>query len=447
MLNRPAKQPKTIATETLYLEPANVAARLRGEKNITLLESVMRHEHLGRYSFLACNPSETLRVENGVMQNPRALEILRQNLEEHKTALIAGLPPFQGGWAGYISYEFGKSLEAHSKIPEFDALCPDLILHRYDTVMGFDHLQQRAWIFGTDESEIATFEKLMKRKPQAFGSSTIEGWKSNFSREQYENAVAQIVEYILAGDIFQANLTQCFSSDIPSNFDAFALFRKLRDKNPSTFAAYLDYGDVQIASSSPERLIKCDGAMVEARPIKGTRKRDADLMRDAELISELQASRKDRAENVMIVDLLRNDISRIAKPGSVKVPVLCGLESYANVHHLVSVVEGQLRDGLTQVGVLQAVFPGGSITGAPKIRAMEIIAELEAQARGVYCGSIGYLGFNGSCDFNIAIRTALFANGKAYVQGGGGITARSQPAAEYEESLTKIARIMEAFAP
>jgi para-aminobenzoate synthetase component I len=257
----------------------------------------------------------------------------------------------------------------------------------------------------------------------------------------------QTVEYIFAGDIFQANLTQCFSADIPSNFDACALFRKLRDKNPSTFAAYLDYGDVQIASSSPERLIKCDGVMVEARPIKGTRKRDSDLMRDAELISELQASRKDRAENVMIVDLLRNDISRIAKPGSVKVPVLCGLESYANVHHLVSVVEGQLRDGLTQVDVLQAVFPGGSITGAPKIRAMEIIAELEAQARGVYCGSIGYLGFNGSCDFNIAIRTALFANGKAYVQGGGGITARSQPAAEYEESLTKIARIMEAFAP
>jgi para-aminobenzoate synthetase component I len=447
MLDRPAKATKTIAAETLYLEPATVAARLRGEQNLTLLESVMRHEHLGRYSFLACNPAQTLRVESGVAQSRPALEILRQNLDENKAALIAGLPPFQGGWAGYISYEFGKSLEAHSKLPDFEALCPDLILHCYDTVMGFDHLQQRAWIFGRDETEIAQFEKLLKRKPQAFGPSTIENWQSNFSREGYEKAVAGIVEYILAGDIFQANLTQCFSADIPSGLDAFALFRKLRDKNPSTFAAYLDYGDVQIASSSPERLIKSDGAMVEARPIKGTRKRDADPSRDAELIVELQASRKDRAENVMIVDLLRNDISRIAKPGSVKVPVLCGLESYANVHHLVSVVEGQLRDGLTQVDLLQAVFPGGSITGAPKIRAMEIIAELEKQARGVYCGSIGYLGFNGACDFNIAIRTALFAKGKAYVQGGGGITARSQPAAEYEESLTKIARIMEAFAP
>ena len=451
MLDRPAK-PKTIVAETLYLEPANVAARLCGEKNLTLLESVMRHEHLGRYSFLACNPSQSLRVEKGLAfldgaeQNIPALEILRQSLDEHKREMISNVPPFQGGWAGYISYEFGRSLEPHSKIQEFNALCPDLILHHYDTVLSFDHLQQRAWIFGVDQVEIERFEKLMKRKPQALGASTIEGWKSNFSREEYEAAVAQIVEYILAGDIFQANLTQCFSSAIPNEFDAFALFRKLRDKNPSTFAAFLDYGDVQIASSSPERLIKCDGAMVEARPIKGTRKRDVDPSRDAELIVELQASRKDRAENVMIVDLLRNDISRIAKPGSVKVPVLCGLESYANVHHLVSVVEGQLREGLTQVDLLKAVFPGGSITGAPKIRAMEIIAELEGQARGVYCGSIGYFGFNGACDFNIAIRTALFAGGKAYVQGGGGITARSQPAAEYEESLIKIARIMEAFA-
>ena len=447
MLDRPAKLKKTIAAETLYLEPATLAARLRGEQNLTLLESVMRHEHLGRYSFLACNPSQTLRVENGVFQSKPALELLRQNLDENKTEMIAELPPFQGGWAGYISYEFGKRLEPHSKVPEFEALCPDLIFHRYNTVMGFDHLQQRAWIFGCDQADIDRFEKLMTRKPRALGASTIESWQSNFSRAQYEKAVAQIVEYILAGDIFQANLTQCFSANVPSGFDAFALFRKLRDRNPSTFAAYLDYGDVQIASSSPERLIKSDGAMVEARPIKGTRKRDADPYRDAELIAELQASRKDRAENVMIVDLLRNDISRIAKPGSVKVPVLCGLESYANVHHLVSVVEGQLREQLGQVDLLSVVFPGGSITGAPKIRAMEIIAELEGQARGVYCGSIGYLGFNGACDFNIAIRTALFSSGKAYVQGGGGITARSQPDAEYEESLTKIARIMEAFAP
>ena len=425
--------------EILYLEPATLAARLRGEKNLTLLESVMRHEHLGRYSYLACNPFATLK--NASLDDIRRL--LHEGAQEH----VSGLPPFQGGLAGYISYEFGRALEPHSKVPEFASLCPDMILHVYDTVISFDHLQEKAWIVSKTEVAADALEKLLMRKVGAFGSAVIENWQSNFSREAYEAAVQKTVDYILAGDIFQANFTQCFVADIPEAFDSYAFYRRLRDMNPATFAAHLDYGDVKIVSSSPERLVNCYERRVEARPIKGTRRRDADEARDAELMTELQASRKDRAENVMIVDLLRNDLSRIAKPGTVKVPVLCGLESYANVHHLVSVVQGELRDGLDLVDVLAAVFPGGSITGAPKIRAMEIIAELEGQARGVYCGAIGYLGFDGACDFNIAIRTALFANGKAHVAGGGGITARSQPAAEYEESLTKIKRIMEAFAP
>jgi para-aminobenzoate synthetase component 1 len=209
----------------------------------------------------------------------------------------------------------------------------------------------------------------------------------------------------------------------------------------------MDYGSIQIASSSPERLLRYDGTTVEARPIKGTRRRDSDPVRDANLIADLTASRKDRAENVMIVDLLRNDLSRVSKPGTVKVPMLCGLETYANVHHLVSVITSELKDGHGVGDLIGATFPGGSITGAPKIRAMEIIAEIEQAPRGVYCGSIGYIGFNGRTDFNIAIRTAQFADGVARVQGGGGITARSNPAAEYEESLTKIKRIMEAFRP
>jgi para-aminobenzoate synthetase component 1 len=234
---------------------------------------------------------------------------------------------------------------------------------------------------------------------------------------------------------------------MPADFDPLAFYLALRRSNPATFSAFLDYGDIQIASSSPERLLSVEGTHVEARPIKGTRRRDADPSRDARLIAELTASRKDRAENVMIVDLLRNDLSRVSKPGSVTVPTLCGLETYANVHHLVSVVTSELREDATLGELIGAAFPGGSITGAPKIRAMEIIAELEEAPRGVYCGAIGYLGFNGRSDLNIAIRTAQFANGTARVQGGGGITARSNPAAEYEESLTKIKRIMEAFAP
>ena len=279
------------------------------------------------------------------------------------------------------------------------------------------------------------------------GAHAIGGWTSNFTRPDYESAVARTIEYILDGDIFQANITQCFNADIPENFDPLAFYLRLRDLNPAPFAAFLDYGEVQIASSSPERLLSFDGKTVEARPIKGTRRRDADPARDAALVAELASSRKDRAENVMIVDLPRNDLSRVCAPGSVRVPVLCGLETYASVHHLTSVITGELRDGKTVGDLLAAAFPGGSVTGAPKIRAMEIIAEIEQVPRGVYCGSIGYIGLSGHVDFNIAIRTAMFSSGVARLQGGGGITARSNPAAEYEESLTKVKRIMEAFQP
>jgi para-aminobenzoate synthetase component I len=257
--------------------------------------------------------------------------------------------------------------------------------------------------------------------------------------------VAKTVDYILAGDIFQANITQTFAAKTPPDFDAFALYAQLREKNPAPFACLIDDTEVKVISSSPERLIRYDGTVAEARPIKGTRKRDADAARDRALMDELLASRKDRAENVMIVDLLRNDLSIVCKPGTVEVPTLCGLETYANVHHLVSVVRGELQNGVTSVELVKAVFPGGSITGAPKLRSMEIIAALEQSPRGVYCGAIGYFGFNGTCDFNIAIRTVQVANGMMRVQGGGGITARSDPDAEYEESVLKVARIMAAM--
>jgi len=439
--------------EIVYLEPASLALRLKGERHLTLLESVMRQEHLGRYSFLACNPRATLKVTregtflDDVKQEAPPLAIVDRLLAEYRQAHVAGLPPFQGGLAGFISYDFGRRLEPNARIPDFDPIAPDLMLHHYDAVIGFDHMQERAWIVATDGAKADRLEEMLKRRPQALGSHAIPGFASNVTREDYERAIARTVEYILAGDIFQANITQCLSAPIPAGFDAMAFYRVLRQKNPATFAAFLDYGDIQIASSSPERLLNFDGKTIEARPIKGTRRRDPDAARDAALIAELASSRKDRAENVMIVDLLRNDLSRVSKPGTVRVPVLCGLESYANVHHLTSVVTGELREGRTMGDLIAAAFPGGSITGAPKIRAMEIIAELEGETRGVYCGSIGYLGFNGHADLNIAIRTAQFSSGMARVSGGGGITARSNPAAEYEESMTKVTRIMEAFRP
>ena len=448
-------QPTTVhAREIVYWEPMQLAQRLRGQKYLTLFESTMRQEKLGRYSFLACNPSSTLKAEkgqtllDGVPQDEAPLALLDKILKQNQMPKLAGLPPFQGGLAGYIGYDFGRSLEPHTRLPKFPALCPDLMLHVYDAGIAFDHLQERAWIISTTgEARADELERLLKCKPQALGSSAIDNWSSNFTRESYESAVSRTVEYILAGDIFQANISQCFSAKIPDGFDALAFYKRLRALNPATFSAFLDYDEVQIASSSPERLLSFDGKTVEARPIKGTRRRDPNPALDAALVAELASSRKDRAENVMIVDLLRNDLSRVCAPGSVRVPVLCGLESYASVHHLTSVITGELKPDKSVGDLIAAIFPGGSITGAPKIRAMEVIAEIESQGRGVYCGSIGYFGFNGQVDLSIAIRTVMFSNGTARFQGGGGVTARSEPAAEYDETLTKISRIMEAFAP
>jgi para-aminobenzoate synthetase component I len=439
-------------TEIVYAEPFAMARRLKGERALTLFESAQRHEHLGRYSFLAVNPRHTLVVRegqsflDGKAKPEKPFEMLQKLLTKCPRKMIEGLPPFQGGWAGYVSYDYGRHLEPKAKIPAFAPLCPDMVFHLFETVIAIDHLQERAWIIGGSRQDISELEILLSRPQQTPGESVRANFKSTITQGRHESNIRRTVDYILAGDVFQANIAQSFEAKAPQGFDAFALYDQLRAKNPAPFAALLDYDEVKIISSSPERLIRYNGTTAEARPIKGTRKRDDDPARDAALIAELQSSRKDRAENVMIVDLLRNDLSIVSKPGTVKVPVLCGLETYANVHHLVSVVQGELFENVTAVGLLQAVFPGGSITGAPKVRAMEIIAELEAAPRGIYCGSMGYLAFNGRSDFNIGIRTVQVNDGILRVQGGGGITARSDPAEEYDESLVKVQRIMEAMA-
>ena len=382
---------------------------------------------------------------DGVEKSDTPFDILQLLLAQNPTQTIPGLPPFQGGWAGYISYDYGRHLEPKARIPAFQSTCPDMVFHMYETVVVVDHLQERAWIVGVRKDDVGVVENLLSRKQQKLGQAVRATFKPAITQSRHEANVQRTVDYILAGDIFQANITQSFEARTPEGFDAFALYCELREKNPAPFAALLDYDEVKVISSSPERLIRYDGKTAEARPIKGTRKRGDDPAGDAILIADLQSSRKDRAENVMIVDLLRNDLSIVSKPGTVKVPVLCGLETYANVHHLVSVVQGELRDGISAVDLVKAVYPGGSITGAPKVRAMEIIAELEAAPRGVYCGAMGYFGFNGTCDFNIGIRTVQVADGVMRVQGGGGITARSDATAEYEESLLKVQRIMEAM--
>jgi len=266
---------------------------------------------------------------------------------------------------------------------------------------------------------------------------------SNFSRDDYLSAVKKVMEYIHAGDIFQANLTQRLLT--PFQGRPFELFEQLRNRNPAPFAALMQWKDWAIISASPERFLRVDGQDVETRPIKGTRKRKSLPEADLFTRDELRESEKDQAENVMIVDLLRNDLSRVCLPGSIRVPCLCGVESYETVQHLVSVVKGKLRPELDFWDLLRATFPGGSISGAPKIRAMEIIAELEPTCRGPYCGSLFYAGANGQCDSNLLIRTFVQKDGWLQLGVGGGIVAQSDPVSEYEETLTKASGMIRCF--
>ena len=445
--------------EIAYGDPVAVLRRFAGSRDLTFLDSALPQGALGRYSYIAADPFETFAIGDGE-RGEAALARLDRRLKRWKLEPVQGLPPFQGGFAGYFAYEFARLLEPHifARTPAPDI--PPVTLHAYDTIVAFDHQTRQCWIIATGfpetdpqlriaraEERLAEVEAICLAPDRAIpGDHVVEGWQSNFTRPQFEAAVQRTIDYVLAGDIFQANVSQRFTATLPAGFSALKHYLSLRQSNPATFGAFLDYGAVKIASSSPERLISFDGVSAEARPIKGTRRRDADASIDAVLKAELLASRKDRAENVMIVDLLRNDLSRVSEPGSVQVPVLCGLESYASVHHLTSVVTSRLSPGKSRGDLIAACFPGGSITGAPKIRAQEIIAEIEQVPRNIYCGSIGFLSFTGQMDLNIAIRTVLFHEGRASFQGGGGITAKSAPPDEYEETLAKVNRIAQSFA-
>ncbi|MEJ1157793.1 aminodeoxychorismate synthase component I [Prosthecomicrobium sp. N25] len=449
-------------------DPFEALLRLDGLARPVFFDSAMRDPRLGRFSSVAADPFGTFEVRGGTAAwngTPLAgdpLDRLAERLALYRQETVPGPGPFQGGAAGFLAYDFGRDLERLPEPAFAEPAIPEVLLHFYDVVVSFDHVANRSFVVSTGwpesdpvsrrgraEARAAEFLARLERpaKP-ALGEATAElAWGSNFTRESYAAAVARVVEWIRAGDIFQANIAQRFSAPLALGFDPLAFYGRLRVVNPAPFAAWLDCGGFQIASSSPERFVTVVGDEVEARPIKGTARRSPDAREDAARAAELIASEKDRAENVMIVDLLRNDLSRVCRPESVKVPVLCGLESYASVHHLTSVVTGRLEAGRGPVDLIRASFPGGSITGAPKIRAMEIITEVERWARGVYCGSIGFLGFDGSMDLNIAIRTVTFRDGEAVFHAGGGVTMLSDPVAEYEETLTKAARIFEAFRP
>lgn len=417
----------------------------------------------GRWSFIALDPFETLTSLRTDMSNPFAT--LEAKLADMRVPLSApDLPPFTGGAAGFFGYGLAHRLERlppeRAPFACNDQSAPDMALGFYDAIIAFDMAARRALIISnglperdprrraerarTRAAQLRARIATAKTPPQT-APLPANDMQSNFTRQTYKAAITRTIAYIHAGDIFQANISQRFEARLAAGDTAYELYLRLRAESPAPFAAFFNFGAGALVSSSPERFLFCRDGKVETKPIKGTRPRGATPMEDQRLAEELMASEKDRAENVMIVDLLRNDLSRVCADYSVVVEKLCALESFANVHHLVSTLRGTLRPGATNVDLLAAAFPGGSITGAPKLRAMEIIAELEPTTRGPYCGAIGYLGFDGTMDTSIAIRTMLVHGDRVTFQAGGGVTADSDPASEYEETLAKAKAMMRAL--
>ena len=472
-------------------DPESCCERFAALPYRLFLDSASRDERLGRHSFLCADPSLVIRSKgasaeridrDGVRHAVRgdAVGAIREILAPHLTEPVDGLPPFQGGAAGYIAYDWGLTLE-RLPAPRFDDLAlDDVVLGVYDWVIAWDHATRRAWLISTGIPEAVESAKQSRARERAAWvrgrlasaaaspplvrmedsapadhrapSYRVEGgwWdprleiRSSFTHADYLAAVQRVRDYIYAGDIFQANFSQRFEA--PLHESPWTLYTRLRARNAAPFAAYMDLPGATILSASPERFLRIDRAgRVETRPIKGTRPRGLGPEHDAALGHALTESEKDRAENLMIVDLMRNDLSRVCLPGTVRVPELFTLERYATVHHLVSTVVGQLAPGGDALDVVRAAFPGGSITGAPKLRSMEIIAELEPSQRGVYCGSIGYWSLTGDLDTSIAIRTVVARNGRVYFSAGGGIVADSVPEQEYRETLDKARGIIDAL--
>jgi para-aminobenzoate synthetase component 1 len=455
-------------------DPEAAFVRLARQKHCLFLDSALRESSLGRYSFLTADPFSTWEC---APESSEGLTRLRSELVRWQALTIPGLPPFQGGAAGLLSYDLSRSLERIPP-PRYDEFqIPGMAMGLFDTVLAFDHAEHRAWIIsqGFPETDpdrrhrragqrIDEFSEWISSPSVAgpicgqdrfasdrlhvedlapqFATGVLTDLTSNFSADEYWATVQRAIDYIHAGDVFQVNIAQRLL--YPARDGSASLYLRLRHRNPATFAGYFDWGRFQIASASPERFVRVLGGEAEARPIKGTRRRTRRPEADLFAGDDLLASEKDRAENVMIVDLIRNDLSRVCESSSVRVTQLCGLETYQFVQHLVSAVVGRLRTGQTAIDLIPASFPGGSITGAPKVRAMEIIAELEPTARGAYCGSLGYFGFDGAMDLSILIRTITASRGWWQLPVGGGIVAQSQPKDEYQETWHKAAGLIAA---
>ena len=443
-----------------YSSPLSVLESLKHQPYCFLLESSLEDPERGRFSFIGSDPFLTLKSLNNRVEvsgdesyetDLDPFEVVRNCLNKFSFQFECDLP-FIGGAVGYFGYDLRRFVEKLPNRNSNDLKTPDLVLNFYDSAIIFDHMQKQCMISIIPGLRIKTdrpdFEQTLANIRNNDNSSIPEQEEdaqlhSPFTKESYAATVRKIKDYISAGDIFQVNLSQRFET--PLKIEPLQLYARLRRINPAPFSAYMDLGEFQIISSSPERFLKIRKGTVETRPIKGTRRRGRNPQEDACLANELATSEKDRAENLMIVDLLRNDLGKVCEFGSIEVRALCELETHPSVFHLVSTVTGKIKSRVQCIDVLKACFPGGSITGAPKIRAMEIIDELEPKSRGVYTGSIGYIGFNGNMDTNIVIRTIILKDGKAYFHVGGGIVADSDPDSEYAETLDKARALIQAL--
>jgi anthranilate synthase component I len=444
-----------------------------GEPNAFLLESVERGEQIGRYTFLGARPYMLVKARQGKVeiQRGRKREVLNDNvfhvvkrlLREHRPASIPGLPPFLAGAVGYFAYDVVRQLEKIGEHAKDDLSLPDAELMFFDRLLAFDHLRHQIHIvavadvaaespkkaYGRALRDIAALERKLAR-----GLSTALWRKSAKSKngklkihsgtrpEAFRKGVERCKEYIAAGDIFQVVFSQRL--DFVPEVEPFDLYRALRQVNPSPYLYFLRYGDTHILGSSPEMLVRVTGRKLEYRPIAGTHPRGRNEAEDTQLEQKMLQDEKERAEHVMLVDLGRNDLGRVSEYGSVKVKDLMYVERYSHVMHLVSALEGKLRKDLDALDAFAACFPAGTLSGAPKVRAMQIIEELEPTRRGIYGGSVLYADFAGNLDSCIGIRTMLMQGKKAYLQAGAGIVADSDPAAEFQESMNKAQALLRA---
>lgn len=446
--------------ETSY-SAYDIFSCVKDKKNVFFLDSAMHENRLGEYSYIGYNPiltfeskedevviSGAARVTEIVKSNP--FDKLKELYDRYQKNYQAPFP-FVGGFVGYFGYDLCHFIEKLPRKAVDDVNIPDCFLGLYDGIFIIDHKKNQTFIaaLGINEAEdviIARLEALISDESNCDekGCEYLENkptkLRSNINRNEYIKAVEAVKDYIRSGDVYQANMTRRFDCEITvSPQDIYA---KLRELNPAPFASYIDFGAGHILSSSPERFIKITGKHIETRPIKGTFPRGKTNEEDIAFREALLSSEKDKSELLMIVDLERNDIGKVAEIGSVKVPELFVIETYPTVHHLVATVTGTLKESCHIVDAIKATFPGGSITGAPKIRAMEVLYELEPTQRNIYTGSIGFIGLNGDMDLNIVIRTMVHKEGKVYFQVGGGIVWDSDPELEYEETLHKAKALM-----